>query len=83
MQLQSAVAYTSAIKGLEMAGKTCPKCGEQTFFLTPTGRECSRCKHVMTLPANDGKGGQGKRCSNCNENKVFNGVCRGCGAKYS
>jgi len=66
-----------------MAGKMCPKCGEQTFFQTPTGRECSKCNYTMTLPANDGKGGQGKRCSNCGENKVFNGNCRGCGAKYS
>ena len=66
-----------------MAGKMCPNCGEQTFFLTPTGRECSKCGHTMKLPANDGKGGLGKKCSNCGERKVFNNTCRGCGATYS
>lgn len=65
-----------------MAGKMCPNCGEQTFFQTPTGRECSKCNHTMTVPANDGKGGQGSTCSNCGERKVFNNSCRGCGAKY-
>jgi primosomal protein N' len=67
-----------------MAGKMCPnpKCGKQTFFETPTGRQCSRCGYTMTLPANEGKGGQGKRCSRCGENKVRDGNCRGCGAKY-
>lgn len=66
-----------------MAGKMCPECGEQTFFETTTGRKCSRCSYTMTLPANEGKGGRGKRCSNCGEHKVFNGSCRGCGAKYT
>ena len=66
-----------------MAGKMCPKCGQQTFFETPTGRKCSKCSHTMTLPANNGKGGQGSTCANCGERQVFNDVCRGCGAKYS
>ena len=65
-----------------MAGKMCPNCGEQTFFATPTGRKCSKCNHEMIVPANNGKGGQGSRCSHCGENKVFNNICRGCGAKY-
>ena len=66
-----------------MAGKMCPSCGEQTFFVTPTGRKCSRCDHTMTVPANGGKGGQGRKCSNCGEMKVFNNTCRECGAQYS
>jgi DNA-directed RNA polymerase subunit RPC12/RpoP len=65
-----------------MAGKMCPSCGEQTFFTTPTGRQCTRCGHEMILPANKGKGGRGVLCSHCGENKVFGGTCRGCGAKY-
>lgn len=66
-----------------MAGKMCPKCGEQTFFETPTGRECSRCGCTMKAPANEGKGGKGKRCAHCGEHKVFNDKCTGCGATYS
>lgn len=66
-----------------MAGKMCPSCGEQTFFVTPTGRQCSRCDHTMTVPANGGKGGQGRKCSNCGERKVFNSTCRDCGAQYA
>lgn len=66
-----------------MAGKMCPSCAEQTFFQTPTGRRCSKCSHTMVLPANDGKGGRGSKCSNCSELKVFNNKCRGCGAKYA
>ena len=65
-----------------MAGKRCPQCGENTFFETSTGRRCTKCSHIMTVPANEGKGGPGKRCSHCGENKVFNGKCRGCGAQY-
>jgi len=65
-----------------MAGKMCPSCGEQTFFTTPKGRKCSKCKHEMIVPANGGRGGQGSRCANCGENKVFNNRCRGCGANY-
>ena len=65
-----------------MAGKVCPSCRSQTFFQTPTGRSCSQCSYKMTTPANGGKGGQGSTCSNCGERKVFNGNCRGCGAKY-
>jgi hypothetical protein len=66
-----------------MAGKMCPSCEEQTFFLTPTGRKCSKCSYTMRLPANNGKGGSGTRCANCNEMKVFNNKCRGCGASFS
>jgi hypothetical protein len=67
-----------------MAGMMCPnpKCGKQTFFQTPTGRKCSRCGCTMILRANEGKGGRGGRCSNCRENKVFKGRCRGCGAEF-
>ena len=65
-----------------MAGKLCPKCGQQTFFITNTGRKCSKCAYEMILPANNGKGGKGTKCANCGELKVFNGGCRGCGAKY-
>lgn len=65
-----------------MAGKQCPSCKAFTFFSTPTGRTCSQCDYTMNIPANGGKGGQGTTCSNCNERKVFNGICRGCGAKY-
>lgn len=65
-----------------MAGKVCPNCGNATFFLTPRGRKCSKCNYVMTLPANDGKGGRGQRCSNCGRLTVFNGKCRNCSAAY-
>ena len=36
----------------------------------------------MTLPANNGKGGRGQKCSNCNKLTVFDGKCRNCGAQY-
>ena len=72
--------YTHTEAG--MAGKMCPKCGVQTFFKTPTGRKCSKCEYEMRVPANNGMGGQGCRCSNCGENKVFNNTCRGCGAQF-
>ena len=65
-----------------MAGKMCPSCGEQTFFSTPTGRKCSKCDHKMIIPASGGRGGKGTKCSNCNQFKVFDNTCRGCGAKY-
>ncbi len=48
-----------------MAGKMCPKCGKATFFETPTGRECSKCGATMKNPTINGKGGKGKKCSNC------------------
>ena len=66
-----------------MAGKMCPKCGQQTFFPRPTGRECTKCGYKMVVPANEkGTGGRGTRCSNCNKLTVFNKTCRNCGAKY-
>jgi len=65
-----------------MAGKACPKCGKQTFFKTPTGRECTQCGCQMKLPANNGKGGRGTRCANCDKLQVFDGRCRNCGATY-
>lgn len=65
-----------------MAGKRCPRCGEWTFFETQTGRECSKCGYKMIVPANEGKGGRGQKCSNCGKLTVFNGKCRSCGAIY-
>ena len=61
----------------------CPECGELTFHKTPTGRKCSKCSYTMTVPANNGKGGKGKLCANCNQYTVFNDKCRECGATYS
>lgn len=66
-----------------MAGMECPKCKELTFFKKSTGRECSKCGYTMNISANNGKGGKGKKCSNCGEYKVFNEQCRGCGATYT
>ncbi len=60
----------------------CPKCGQQTFFETPTGRKCSKCGHEMIVPANGGMGGKGQLCRNCGMFTVFNGKCRNCGAKF-
>lgn len=76
--------YINFINGREikMAGKMCPKCGEYTFFETVTGRRCTKCGYTMTVPANDGKGGKGQRCSHCGQFTVFNGKCRSCGATY-
>ena len=65
-----------------MAGKMCPQCGRATFFESQTGRRCTNCGYIMTVPANDGKGGMGRKCSNCGKFTVFNNVCRSCGAKY-
>lgn len=65
-----------------MAGKRCPNCGEMTFFETSTGRECTRCGYKMIVPANDGKGGRGDKCSYCGRYTVFDGKCRNCGAIY-
>lgn len=68
-----------------MAGKVCPSCGEQTFFLTHgQNRKCSRCGYTMTVPANKGKGGKGTKCANCGRNTVFDNKCtnHGCGATY-
>ena len=65
-----------------MAGKLCPRCGQFTFFETTYGRKCSKCDYTMTVPANDGKGGRGQKCSNCGKLTVFNSKCRTCGAQY-
>jgi len=66
-----------------MAGKMCPRCKKATFFETATGRKCSQCGATMIVPPNEGKGGQGKRCSNCGKNTVFNRKCSNCGAIYN
>lgn len=66
-----------------MAGMSCPKCGESTFFENQFGRVCSKCGYTMTVPANGGKGGKGQKCCNCGQFTVFNGKCRSCGAKYN
>lgn len=68
---------------ITMAGKICPDCGKQTFFKTPTGRECSKCGCVMTVPINQGKGGKGNQCPNCGKYTLFNGKCTSCGAKIT
>jgi hypothetical protein len=65
-----------------MAGKTCPKCTQMTFFETGTGRRCTKCKYEMRVPPNDGKGGRGTKCPNCNEYKVRKDKCTGCGATF-
>ncbi len=72
-----------------MAGKMCPNCGEMTFHLSPKGRKCSRCDYEMIVRPNNGKGGRGSQCSNCNEFKVRplpsnpnKSRCNGCGATY-
>ena len=65
-----------------MAGKPCPKCSQQTFFKTPTGRKCTKCAYEMKVPASGGTGGKGKECSNCGRFTVFNNTCRNCGAEY-
>ena len=71
------------MKGVEsMAGKLCPECNQFTFFSTATGRKCTKCGYEMILPVNDGKGGKGFKCSNCNKFTVFNGKCKNCGAIY-
>lgn len=44
-----------------MAGKVCPICGKATFFETASGRECSKCGAKMTVPPNNGRGGQGEK----------------------
>lgn len=65
-----------------MAGKFCPGCGEQTFFLSPKGRKCSRCGMEAIVPPHGGKGGRGTQCSICGEFKVRDGKCTGCGTTY-
>ena len=55
-----------------MPGKICPRCNQYTFFETTNGRKCTKCGYTMTVPANDGKGGRGQKCSNCGQFTVFN-----------
>lgn len=70
-----------------MAGKMCPNpdCGQLTFHRTPTGRKCSKCETEMTTPPNNGKGGKGRVCPNCEKHTLFNNNCRNssCGAKVT
>ncbi len=66
-----------------MAGMQCPICKNLTFFKT-TGdnRKCTKCGFEMIVPPNNGKGGRGKKCLNCNKMTVFNHKCTTCGAEY-
>jgi hypothetical protein len=73
-----------------MAGKMCPHCGQMTFHKTPTGRKCSKCSFEMKVPPNNGKGGKGNLCPNCDEHKVRPDTnndkksrCTGCGATFT
>ena len=66
-----------------MPGKKCPKCGQMTFYESPSGGRCTKCGFKMNVPANEGKGGRGKRCLNCGQYTVFNNKCRNCGASYT
>jgi len=70
------------LSGVFMAGKTCPNCGKQTFFISKSGRECSQCSFKMIVPPNKGMGGLGTKCSNCNRQTVFNNQCSHCGVRY-
>jgi predicted amidophosphoribosyltransferase len=63
-----------------MAGKVCPGCGKQTFFKSNEGRRCSKCGTELKVPANNGKGGKGAFCCNCDKYQIFDGKCRNCGA---
>lgn len=71
-----------------MAGKVCPKCEKNTFFITSgENRKCSNpeCGCKMTVPPHEHKGGRGEKCSNCRKFTVFKNVCSNpnCGARYS
>lgn len=66
-----------------MAGKLCPHCGEQTLFLKPFGRECSRCHFRMDISPHNGTGGKGTKCPNCNKFTVRNNKCTNCGAIFT
>lgn len=65
-----------------MAGKWCPNCNQQTFYETTFGRRCTKCGYELRLPPNEGKGGRGRKCSNCGKFTVFNEKCTSCGAVY-
>ncbi|GBU21154.1 hypothetical protein R80B4_01043 [Fibrobacteres bacterium R8-0-B4] len=66
-----------------MAGKKCPNCGNDTFFKTPTGRKCSRCGLVATVPPE--VRGKGLKCPMCGKFTVQNNKCRNldCGAEFN
>lgn len=66
----------------KMAGKKCPKCNQFTFFVNGRNGECKKCGYKMQIPANEGKGGKGKKCLNCGKYTVFDNVCSNCGARY-
>lgn len=65
-----------------MAGKKCPKCNQLTFFMNGRTGECKKCGYKMQVPANEGKGGKGKKCLHCGKFTVFDNVCSNCGARY-
>lgn len=65
-----------------MAGRKCPRCNQLTFFVNGRNGECKSCGYEMQVPANEGKGGKGKRCPNCGKYTVFNDACSNCGARY-
>ena len=65
-----------------MPGKVCPNCGQNTFFENPFGRKCTKCGFTMKVSPNEGKGGCGKKCTNCGKFTVFGDKCRNCGAIY-
>lgn len=65
-----------------MPGKKCPKCKRLTFFVNGRKGECQSCGYKMHIPANEGRGGRGKRCINCGCFTVFDEVCSHCGARY-
>ncbi len=64
-----------------MAGKTCPKCGEQTLWQKGRSLKCSRCNYEIHTPTNNGMGGKGKRCPVCGRYTWFEGVCNSCGTR--
>ena len=66
----------------KMAGKRCPKCNQLTFFVNGRIGECKKCGYKMQVPANEGKGGKGKKCLNCGKFTVFANICSYCGARY-
>lgn len=65
-----------------MPGRKCPKCGQATFFVNARTGECKSCGYKMQIPPNEGKGGKGKKCTNCGRFTVFNDICSNCGARY-
>ncbi|MBP3610991.1 MAG: hypothetical protein J6J42_11735 [Lachnospiraceae bacterium] len=63
-----------------MAGKICPKCGEQTLWNKGNKLVCSRCEYTIIIPPNQGMGGKGKKCPVCGKYTWFNGRCNNCGS---